>query len=160
MNAEDPNDPKFDLVRRALALKRHESPPPRYFNELPGKILSRLAEPEKPEPVPFLEQIRRAFVLRPMLATGAGMLAGVMVLGIAALSMFPTGQQAQGPAATLGQAPAIPDGVLPTAAEPLPANALADLLLSSSNAPAAVQPSIFDSFKVDTSRASATNQPK
>jgi hypothetical protein len=40
------NEENFDSLRRLLALKRHEQPPPGYFNELARKISARLtAEP-------------------------------------------------------------------------------------------------------------------
>ena len=34
----------FDGLRRALKLKRHEQPPPGYFNNLPAQIISRIRE--------------------------------------------------------------------------------------------------------------------
>jgi hypothetical protein len=159
MNVEDPNDPKFDLIRRALALKRHEIPPPRYFNELPGKILSRLAEPEAAEPVSFFEKIRQTFALRPMLATGAGMAAGVFVLGIVAITLLPTGNDL--PANPVALVPAAADlDPLNTRLQSPPMNALAELNPASTNSSTDQPKSIFDSFKIETAPASAPGLPR
>ncbi len=159
MNVEDPNDPKFDLIRRALALKRHEIPPPRYFNELPGKILSRLAEAEAAEPVSLFEKIRQTFVLRPMLATGAGMAAGVFVLGFVAITLLPTGNDM----------PANPVALVPAAADlnqlrpelpGQPVNAMAELIQASTNSPTDQPKSIFESFRIETAPVSVPLQPR
>ena len=159
MNIEDPDDPKFDLIRRALALKRHEIPPPRYFNELPGKILSRLAEAEAAEPVSFFEKIRQTFVLRPMLATGAGMAAGVFVLGIVAITLLPTGNDI--PANSVALVPAAADlNQFDPKIQGQPVNAMAELIPASTNSPTDQPKSIFDSFKIDTAPVSAPIQPR
>lgn len=159
MNVEDPNDPKFDLIRRALALKRHEIPPPRYFNELPGKILARLAEAEAPEPVSFFERIRQTFILRPMLATGAGMAAGVFVLGIVAITLLPTGSETPGNLMTLTPA-AAELNPLNTRLPSQPMTGLAGLDPASTNSSTDQPKSIFDSFKIETAPASAPAQPR
>src|SRR5258706_288966 len=46
----NPNTENFDQLRKLLALKRYELPPPRYFNEFSGRIMARLAEPEHQPP--------------------------------------------------------------------------------------------------------------
>jgi hypothetical protein len=39
MENEDQN---FDQLKKLLALKKHELPPPGYFNKLPGEVISRI----------------------------------------------------------------------------------------------------------------------
>ena len=58
----------FEALRKLLALKRYEQPPPGYFNQLSGRIICRL---ETVEPT-FLEKLAQAFVLRPAMAYALG----------------------------------------------------------------------------------------
>lgn len=158
MNVEDPNDPKFDTIRRALALKRHETPPPRYFNELPGRIRARLAEADASEPVSFLEKLRQAFVLRPMMATGAGMVAGVFVLGVAAMALLPAGNDGLENSVTLTPVPTYEPAAQP-GESPSPTG-LAGIQQNGTNSPAEQPPSLFDSFKIETAPASSRQTPR
>lgn len=41
MRMENDNE-NFDQLKKLLALKKHELPPPGYFNKLPGEIVSRI----------------------------------------------------------------------------------------------------------------------
>ena len=100
----------FERLRRALALKRYEIPPPRYFNELPGRITARLDIAAKEAPDSFWERMRRVVSERPAFATGAGIAAGCAVL--AAVAML----------STLDNRPAGSAGIQPAAS---PANAVA-----------------------------------
>ncbi len=47
MNESENN---FESLRRLLALKRHEIPPPGYFNDFPGQVLSRVRAGEADVP--------------------------------------------------------------------------------------------------------------
>jgi hypothetical protein len=62
----DPGD--FEALRKLMALKRHEQPPPGYFNRLPDKIMGRL---ERGDGQPrFWENFLTVFTFRPALAYG------------------------------------------------------------------------------------------
>ena len=71
---------KHDALEKLLRIKRHEQPPPRYFNEFSGRILGRIARGEAR--ASWWE--RFGFDLRPALAAGAGLVAcGLIVFGVA-----------------------------------------------------------------------------
>lgn len=77
MNPEPEN---FEALRKLLALKRHEQPPPGYFDQLPGRILAQLRkEEEQPN---FWTRFVNTFVLRPAFA---------FTLGFAVCAFFITG---------------------------------------------------------------------
>lgn len=61
----------FEALRKLLALKRYEQPPPGYFNRLPGTILARI-EAGETEPS-FWENLFSNFVLRPSHAYALGL---------------------------------------------------------------------------------------
>lgn len=61
------NDPEdFEALRKLMALKRHEMPPPGYFRRLPGTIVARIERGEGR--LSFWERISADFTLRPAFA--------------------------------------------------------------------------------------------
>ena len=70
----------FDSLEKLLRLKRYEQPPPRYFNEFSGRVISSIQAGEGR--MSWWE--RFGFDLRPAFAAAAGMLAcSLVVYGVA-----------------------------------------------------------------------------
>lgn len=70
----------FDSLEKLLQLKRYEQPPPRYFDEFSGHVISRIEAGEGRGS--WWE--RFGFDLRPAFAAAAGMFAcGLVVYGVA-----------------------------------------------------------------------------
>lgn len=77
MNVE-PGD--FEELRKLLALKRHEQPPPRYFNEFSSNVIARLRTPEVlPEPT-LLQRLGLDFQLRPAMVCAFGVVISALLL--------------------------------------------------------------------------------
>lgn len=77
----DPND--FAQLRRLLALKKHEQPPPGYFHYLPNQILNRIGrEEEEPVHSNWWNWLVRHFDARPVLAGAyACAISGLLMMG-------------------------------------------------------------------------------
>jgi hypothetical protein len=70
----------FDSLEKLLRLKRYEQPPPRYFKDFSGRVVSRIEAGEGRGS--WWE--RFGFDLRPAFAGAAGMLAcGLVIYGVA-----------------------------------------------------------------------------
>ncbi len=67
MRVEMKTDPEnFEALRKLIAIKRHEVPPPGYFNRLPGTIITRIECGEGK--LSFWERISADFTIRPAFA--------------------------------------------------------------------------------------------
>jgi hypothetical protein len=76
MNSEQDD---LELVRKLLALKKYEQPPPGYFNQLPRQIWLRIER----EPASFWQRIFPNISLNPALAYSFGLLAcGTLFFGV------------------------------------------------------------------------------
>ena len=84
----------FDSLRRLLALKRHEQPPPRYFQNFSGHVIARIRAGERVDrsgfweslswEAPWLQRLWGSFESKPILAGALGMaVCGLLVSGIA-----------------------------------------------------------------------------
>jgi hypothetical protein len=81
-----PENESFNDLRRLLALKRHEVPPPGYFNGFSGQVISRIRAGDRPESSfrerlwesPWLQQLWGMVEAKPILG-------GVFAAGVSAL---------------------------------------------------------------------------
>ncbi len=72
----------FDDLRRLLALKRHEKPPPGYFGYLPDKIMMRLEREDISEYSTWWQWMVQKLDAQPVLAGAyAFAISGLMLLG-------------------------------------------------------------------------------
>jgi hypothetical protein len=87
------NENNFESLRRLLALKRHETPPPGYFNDFSSQVLQRIRTGQTPKSAnlfeelfdhaPWLAKLLHAFDARPVFAGGfAVALCLLLLLGI------------------------------------------------------------------------------
>ena len=90
MNSESEN---FEQLRRLLALKRHEQPPPGYFNNFSRQVIVRIKAGERGEDgafldrllweAPWLQRLWAAFEAKPILAGVCGVaMCGLLITGV------------------------------------------------------------------------------
>jgi hypothetical protein len=89
-------DQEFEDVRRLLKLKRHEKPPPRYFNDFSGQVIARLRagvsddRDELAEGVEWQnswsQRLLRLFQSKPVFAGGFG--AAVCLMLVAGVTLL------------------------------------------------------------------------
>jgi hypothetical protein len=93
MNDMNDNDNNFEPLRRLMALKRHEVPPPGYFNNFSGQVVSRIRSGAAKESssvskdlsleTPWLFKLLQAFSAKPAFASAfASALCLLLVFGI------------------------------------------------------------------------------
>jgi hypothetical protein len=77
------NHDKQDELQRMLALKRHETPPPRFFNGFSDKVIDRLDSPELLADQTWWQRL--GLDSKPVLMCASGVaVCGLLVLGIIA----------------------------------------------------------------------------
>ena len=81
MEPADPNPEQYESVKKLLALKRHEEPPPGYFDRLPGAVRARIAHAAA-HPEPFWRRWLAAWDLSPALATSYAGAAVAVLIGV------------------------------------------------------------------------------
>jgi hypothetical protein len=87
------NENNFESLRRLLVLKRHEVPPPGYFNRFSDSVVQGIREGQYAEPMtvfgrlcihaPWLERIFQVFDAKPVFASGfVGALCLLLFFGV------------------------------------------------------------------------------
>ena len=89
----NPEDQKFEAVRRLLALKRHEQPPPAYFHGFSQKIILRIQAGERASAstgifsrMPWMQSLQAFWEEKPLLAGSLGLAVCSLVAWLAAFS--------------------------------------------------------------------------
>jgi hypothetical protein len=89
----NPQQDEFQNLRRLLALKRHEQPPPRYFHEFSSEVIIRIRAGEHIEQfsiweafsweAPWVQKLWHAVETRPVLAGSFGIaICGFLMAGM------------------------------------------------------------------------------
>lgn len=76
----NPGDDKFDEVRRLLAWKRHEAPPPGFFADFPERVRARIRQPAGEPVASWWERLWTGGLWRPALAGACALAAGGLLL--------------------------------------------------------------------------------
>jgi hypothetical protein len=107
-------DEDFSDLRKLLALKRHEQPPPGYFNRLSGRILARIEESETASQSTWWDWLVARFDARPILACAYGFtISGLLLMGFRLSQMLGANPDADlATANTGGWLAATPDPVM------------------------------------------------
>lgn len=83
----------FDQLRKLLALKRYEVPPPGFFNNFSSKVIARIEAGHATRPVTWLQKLGLDFNFKPALVCGLGVVVcGLLSAGVLA-SVSGTGNQ-------------------------------------------------------------------
>ena len=85
------NPDEFESLKKLLALKRHEEPPPGYFDRLPGEVRARIAHVQA-SPEPWWRRWLASWDLSPALATSYAVVAVTLVLGGVWMAKQPTSE--------------------------------------------------------------------
>lgn len=138
MKTSNQGPEEFESLRKALALKRHEQPPPGYFNRLPNEIMARIEAGEGQ--TKFWERFIPSFTFRPAMAYGVGLaMCGVVALGVYYTSNLPVNNNGAVTASTMTTSQ-------PTVLAPAPGPAFASQSSSvNSTNPLITEPSLFPS---------------
>jgi hypothetical protein len=76
-------DQNFESLRRLLTLKRHEVPPPGYFNQFSGRVIQRIRAGEAAYTPGFIERLLALLDVKPVFASGvAGALCMMLLFGL------------------------------------------------------------------------------
>jgi hypothetical protein len=146
MDSED-----FGRLRRLLALKRYEQPPPGYFNDFPSRVIARLEAARSADAVSWFERLRQAFELEPVLTGSFGVAAfGLLLFG---LVIFERLEDTSAGSLASGSRATIPSANGDVAVNQFPTG---EILQSSIDPAINTQPpnALFDGFQLNVQRAS------
>jgi hypothetical protein len=86
--SENEND--FEALRRLLALKRHEVPPPGYFEDFSSRVVGRIRAAQAVRQLPWLLRLLQAFESKPAYPVAfASALCTLLLFGIVSVEQSP-----------------------------------------------------------------------
>lgn len=145
----NPDSRNFDSLRRLLALKRHEQPPPGYFDRFSRDVMARIKAGENGVSfeLPFIQRLFALFDVKPVFAGAFGMaMCALLISGVIASETDKSTPSPNGPAVAEGNTPVVNPDVNP--AQPSPDKYFVDsstngLSLFDQLAPAQARPIAF-----------------
>ena len=85
------NEQDFEALRRLLALKRHEVPPPGFFGDFSSDVVARIRAREAVARMPWFLKLLQAFESRPAYPVGlASSLCLLLLFGIVTVEQNPS----------------------------------------------------------------------
>lgn len=76
-----------DSIRRLLALKRHETPPPGYFRDFSSRVVARIEREEAASPSSWWTRLTGSVAWRPaLLGANAIIIAGIGLIALSGIS--------------------------------------------------------------------------
>jgi len=104
----NPQSDSFEQVRKLLALKRHEQPPPGYFDSLSARIINRIESAETAAPT-LWERLGFAFGSKPAFVCALGVVAcGLLCIGLLSTLQGTTAQALAAPQLALDTQSSMP----------------------------------------------------
>jgi hypothetical protein len=79
----NPSPEEFDQLRKLLTLKRHEQPPPGFFNHFSDKVIARIEAEALITPISWRQRLLPDLDAKPVLACAYGLvITGLLVVGL------------------------------------------------------------------------------
>jgi len=156
----NPDSDNFDPLRRLLTLKRHEAPPPRYFNDFSSQVINRIKAGERGESIgvaglfglsAWLQRIWAAFESRPVVTGIFGAaVCGLLVSGIISEESSTTVPVSIGPVGSVASeatSPQVGQSATLAVSQPLEPTGIQPQMVSSTNPIAPSLNNLFDQFQ-------------
>jgi len=145
----DQNEQNFDQLRQLLKLKRHEVPPPGYFNRLPSEIISEIRAEQRSgrdsvarlaTEAPWLMRFWSALEAKPLFGGAFGAAVCALVLGALYLTEKPADRPTTVPLNAGAELPFVASALAPADDQGMGT----PLLLAATNLNDSTGPNLFD----------------